>query len=127
MDIEITSPISITLDVIELDEHIPSLKFNLAIQVNKFNYSLSVASQLWLECQCFDEFIDNIRNEDIAHLKDMNGGFEFILNPVLGWLEWSCAKEDLDGYVTVSKGREKLTDEAKSAIYAAFNNYPKWW
>ncbi|MGB8663245.1 MAG: hypothetical protein WCD24_00550 [Serratia inhibens] len=127
MDIEITSPISITLDVIELDEHIPSLKFNLAIQVNKFNYSLSVASQLWLECQCFDEFIDNIRNEDIAHLKDMNGGFELILNPVLGWLEWSCAKEDLDGYVTVSKGREKLTDEEKSAIYAAFNNYPKWW
>ncbi|UTN96107.1 MULTISPECIES: hypothetical protein [Serratia] len=127
MDIEITSPISITLDVIELDEHIPSLKFNLAIQVNKFNYSLSVASQLWLECQCFDEFIDNIRNEDVAHLKDMNGGFELILNPVLGWLEWSCAKEDLDGYVTVSKGREKLTDEAKSAIYAAFNNYPKWW
>ncbi|MBI6138016.1 hypothetical protein [Serratia plymuthica] len=127
MDIEITSPINITLDVIELDEHIPSLKFNLAIQVNKFNYSLSVTSQLWLECQCFDEFIDNIRNEDIAHLKDMNGGFELILNPVLGWLEWSCAKEDLDGNVTVSKGREKLTDEAKSAIYAAFNNYPKWW
>ncbi|EKF62343.1 hypothetical protein B194_4622 [Serratia plymuthica A30] len=57
----------------------------------------------------------------------MNGGFELILNPVLGWLEWSCAKEDLDGNVTVSKGREKLTDEAKSAIYAAFNNYPKWW
>jgi len=127
VDIEITSPINITLDVIELDEHIPSLKFNLAIQVNKFNYSLSVTSQLWLECQCFDEFIDNIRNEDIAHLKDMNGGFELILNPVLGWLEWSCAKEDLDGNVTVSKGREKLTDEAKSAIYAAFNNYPKWW
>ncbi|MBO1502270.1 hypothetical protein JKX24_12710 [Serratia proteamaculans] len=127
MDIEITSPINITLDVIELDEQIPSLKFNLAIQVNKFSYSLSVSSQPWLECQCFDEFIDSIRNDDIAHLKDMNGCFELILNPVLGWFEWSCAKEDLDGYVTVSKGREKLTAEAKSAIYAAFNNYPKWW
>ncbi|MFA3761851.1 hypothetical protein V1951_12125 [Yersinia sp. 2544 StPb PI] len=127
MDIEITSPINITLDVIELDEHIPSLKFNLAIQVDKFSYSLNVSSQVWLECQCFDEFIDNIRNDDIAHLKDMNGCFELIVNPVLGWLEWSCAKEDLHGYTTVSKGREKLTDDAKSAIYAAFNDYPKWW
>lgn len=127
MDIEITSPINITLDVIELDEHVPSLKFNLAIQVNKFNYSLNVSSQLWLECQCFDEFIDSVRNDDIAHLKDMNGCFELILNPVLGWLEWSCTKEDLDGYVTVSKGREKLTDDTRSAIYTVFNNYPKWW
>ncbi|ATM95621.1 Uncharacterised protein [Yersinia frederiksenii] len=127
MDIEITSPISIALDVIELDEHIPSLKFNLVIQVNKFSYSLKVSTQAWLECKCFDAFIDNMRNDDIAHLKDMNGCFELILNPVLGWLEWSCAKEDLHGYVSVSKGREKLTDEAKSAIYTAFNNYPKWW
>lgn len=127
MDIEITSPINITLDVIEFDEHIPSLKFNLAIQVDKFSYSLSVSSQVWLECQYFDEFIDNMRSDEIAHLRDVNGCFELIVNPVLGWLEWSCAKEDLHGYTTVSKGREKLTDDAKSVIYAAFNNYPKWW
>lgn len=127
MDIEIKSPIIITLDVIELDEHIPSLKFNLAIQVDKYNFSLSVSSHVWLECQCFDEFVDKLLNDDIAHLKDMNGCFELIVNPILGWLEWSCAKEDLHGYITVSKGRERLTDDAKSAMYAAFNDYPKWW
>ncbi|MBD2786473.1 hypothetical protein ID858_16495 [Xenorhabdus sp. DI] len=127
MDIEINSPINIALEVIELDEHIPSMKFNLAIRVNKFGYSSNVNSQLWVECQCFDAFVDNMRRGDIALLKDMNGSFELLLNPAQNWLEWSCAKEDLDGYVTLAKGREKLTDESKRALYEAFNDYPKWW
>ncbi|WP_350306256.1 hypothetical protein [Photorhabdus viridis] len=127
MDIEIKSPVNITLDVIELDEHIPSMKFNLTIRVNKFGYSSDVNLQLWIECQCFDAFVDNMRRNDIALLKDMNGSFELLLNPVQNLLEWSCAKEDLDGYTTSAKGREKLTDDSRHALYEAFNDYPKWW
>jgi hypothetical protein len=127
LDIEINDPINIILDVVELDEHIPSMKVDITIRVNKFNYSSDVNSQLWIECECFDKFIDNMRRDDLALLKDMNGVFELRLNPSQGWLEWSCAKEDLDGSITSAKGREKLTDESKRALYDAFNGYPKWW
>lgn len=127
MDIEITSPVNIVLDVIELDEHIPSLKFNVVISVKKFGYNLEVSFQPWIECQRLDEFIDNMRSGNIAILKDINNSFELLLNPTMGYLEWSCAKEDLHGFITVSKGKEKLTEESASAMYAAFNNYPKWW
>lgn len=127
MDIEITNPINITLDVIELDEHIPSMNFNVVIHVNKFIYSLEINSQLWMECKCIDEFIRNIRDGNIAHLKDMKGCFELILNPLQGWFEWSSSNENLDGYITMSRGREKLTDASKFAIYEAFISYPKWW
>ncbi|MDU6434745.1 MAG: hypothetical protein E6556_18610 [Pantoea sp.] len=127
MDIEITNPINLTLDVVELDEHIPSMKFNLTVQVNKFSYISMVNAQLWIECKCIDEFINNIQGGNTALLNDMSGCFELLLNPSQNMLEWSCTKQDLEGYVTVSKGREKLTDEAKSAIYIAFNDYPKWW
>ncbi|EML4853718.1 hypothetical protein RS414_003629 [Morganella morganii] len=127
MDIEITTPINITLDVIEMDEHIPSINFNVIIHVNKFMYVLEINSHLWIECECIDEFIKNIKGGNIAHLKDMKGSFELILNPSLGWFEWSSSKEDLDGYITSSRGREKLTDEVKSTIYEAFISFPKWW
>ena len=127
MDIEITNPINLTLDVVELDEHIPSMKFNLTVQVKKISYISMVNAQLWIECKCIDEFINNIQDGNTALLNDMNGCFELLLNPSQNMLEWSCTKEDLEGYITVSKGREKLTDEAKSAIYIAFNDYPKWW
>lgn len=127
MDIEIKKPINIMLDVVELDDHIPSIKFNVMINIKKFGYNSEVNTQLWIECECIDEFINHIRDGKTALLKDMNGCFELLLNPSQGWLEWSCAKEDLEGYVTVSKGREKLTDESLSAVYTAFNDYPKWW
>lgn len=127
MDIEINIPINITLDVIELDEHIPSMKLNIMIRVSKFGYSSSVNTQSWIECQFFDAFVDSMRRGDIALLKDMNGSFKFLLNPSEGWLEWSSEKEDLDGYITSAKGREKLTEESKQALYEAFDNYPKWW
>ncbi|WP_137241522.1 hypothetical protein PagCFBP13505_018950 [Pantoea agglomerans] len=127
MDIEINNPINITLDVIELDEHIPSMKINIMIRVNKFGYSSDVNAQSWIECQCFDAFIDSLKRDDIALLKDMNGSFKLLLNPSQGWLEWSSEKEDLDGYITSAKGKEKLTEESKYALYEAFNNYPKWW
>jgi len=127
MDIEITNPINLSLDVVELDEHIPSMKFNLTVQVKKFGYSSMVNAQLWIECRYIDDFINKLQDGNTALLNDMNGCFELLLNPSQSLLEWSCAKEDLEGYVTVSKGREKLTDESLNAIYAAFNDYPKWW
>ena len=127
MDIEITNPINLTLDVVELDEHIPSMRFNLTVQVKKFGYSSMINAQLWIECRYIDDFINKLQDGNTALLNDMNGCFELLLNPSQSLLEWSCAKEDLEGYVTVSKGREKLTDESLNAIYTAFNDYPKWW
>jgi len=127
MDIQISSPINITLDVVELDEHVPSLKFNITIQVRKFNFTSEVNSQLWIECQCFDAFIDSMRRSDTAVLKDMNGFFELRVNSIQGCLEWSCVREDLEGNVISVQGKEKLTDQSKCILYEAFNNYPKWW
>ncbi len=127
MDIEISSPINITLDVVELDEHVPSLNFSITIRVKKFNYNSEINSQLWIEYQCFDEFIDSMRRSDTAVLKDMNGFFELRVNSVQGWLEWSCTREDLEGNITLAQGKEKLTDQSKRALYEAFNDYPKWW
>ncbi|TNV09206.1 hypothetical protein FH968_23440 [Buttiauxella sp. B2] len=127
MDIEISSPINITMDVIELDEHVPSLKFSITIRVKKFSYSSEINSQLWIECQCFDDFIDNMRKGDTAVLKDMNDFFELRVNPMQNWLEWSCAREDMEGNITSANGKEKLTDQSKHSLYEVFNDYPKWW
>jgi len=127
MDIEINHPVIIALDVIDLDDHIPSINFNVVIKVHKFSYDLVVNSNLWIECKCLDEFIENMRYGNIAHLKGMRGGFELIINSSQNYLEWVCEKEDLEGNIAESKGREKLNDDSMASIYEAFNAYPKWW
>lgn len=127
MDIEIKHPIRIALDVIDIDEHIPSINFNVIIKVHKFSYDLEIISNLWIECKCFDEFVNNIQQGNIAHLENMRGDFELIVNNSQNYLEWACTKEDLEGNITESKGREKLNAESVASIYEAFNAYPKWW
>ncbi|MER1976543.1 hypothetical protein [Pseudocitrobacter faecalis] len=127
MDIEITNPVNIKLDVIELDEHVPSLKFRVSISVEKFGYKAEVNAHFWIECQCFDQFVSCMNCGKLAILKDMNDSFELVLNPVAGELNWSCMKEDINGGIAISKGSEKLDDAASQSISRAFNDYPKWW
>ncbi|EEW1923084.1 hypothetical protein KZW42_003983 [Escherichia coli] len=127
MDIEITNPVNIKLDVIEFDEHVPSLKFSVSISVEKFGYKAEVNTHFWIECQCFDKFVSCMNCGELAILKDMNDSFELILNPVAGVLNWSCMKEDINDGISLSKGSEKLDDAAKQSILRAFNDYPKWW
>lgn len=127
MDIEISNPVNITLDVVELDEHVPSLKFSITVRVKKFGYSSEVNTQLWIECQSFDCFIDSMRRSETAVLEDMNNFFELSVDPVQGWLKWSCTKEDLEGNIASAQGKEKLTDQSIGVLYEAFNSYPKWW
>lgn len=127
MDMEILSPIKVRLDVVDLDKHIPSLKFGIKIEVKKFSYDIKVNSQVWIECQCFDDFINNMQKGEIAILRDMNSLFEFRVNSAQGWFEWTCAKEGLDGFITLAQGREALTEQSARVLYEAFISFPKWW
>lgn len=127
MDIEITNPINITFELIEIDEHIPSLNFDVTIIVKKFGYNSEVHFQTWIECHIFDEFLNCLSRDAIACLKDMNNCFELVLNPMIGTFEWSCKKEDFNGGIIFSKGGEKLNPDDKGLIYRAFSGFPKWW
>ncbi len=68
MDIEITNPVNIKLDVIEFDEHVPSLKFSVSISVEKFGYKAEVNTHFWIECQCFDKFVSCMNCGELAIL-----------------------------------------------------------
>lgn len=127
MNIQFTSPIDMIFDLQEFDEHIPSLNFNVVVSVKKFNCGFHANFHAWIECKCFDEFVSELKRGGIAHLRDMNNCFELILNNDLNFLDWSFVKGDLNGFSTTLMGREKLTDDAKASICAAFSGYPKWW
>ncbi|MBL0608680.1 hypothetical protein JD508_00070 [Aeromonas jandaei] len=127
MDIEIKNPIKITFELIGIDEHIPSLNFDVTIIVKKFGYSSEVHFQIWIECHFFDEFVRCLGRDKIACLKDMNNCFALVLDLAIGKFEWSCAKDDVNGCIISSKGSEKLNSDNKEEICMAFRSFPKWW
>ncbi|MFM5680221.1 hypothetical protein ACET8V_04825 [Aeromonas veronii] len=127
MDIEISNPINIKFELIDVDDHLPSMNFNVSIIVKKFSCSSEVHSKVWIECHTFDDFMSGLGRGGVACLKDINNSFELILNPIVKSLEWSCIKEGCNGGMVSLKGSERLDDDSKASIYKAFNDYPKWW
>ncbi|WP_222423183.1 hypothetical protein, partial [Yersinia thracica] len=113
--------------IVEIDEHLPSMKIDIKVSIKKFSYSLNLNTQVWIECEMFSKFIEAMSNSEIAIFNDMNRLFDLTIDTIKGRLHWSCAKEDLNGCMTIAKGEEILTTESRDAIYNTFNDHPRWW
>ena len=50
MDILINNPIKISINTIEIDEHLPSLKLCISIDIEKSGFELKNVSVAWFEC-----------------------------------------------------------------------------
>lgn len=127
MKIEISNPINVVFDVVDVDEHLPSVQFQVRIKVTKFAYDLCSTSCFWIECHVFDTFVYNMSKNECAVLKDINGLFEIIIDPKKNIMKWMMKKEDLDGNLSVAQGIEKLMPDMRSLIFNLFSSYPKWW
>jgi len=127
MKIEINKLVKIVFDVKDFDEHLPSVQFEVRIDVQKFAYNLCTESSFWFECRIFDEFIKDMQKNQCAVLKDINESFEIIIDPHKETLQWLMRKEDLEGNVSVAQGAEKLMADMRGVICHLFMAYPKWW
>lgn len=127
MDINIDSPIRVSINVIEFDEHIPSIKLLVDVLDEKFGCSVSVNTTCWLECAAFDSFVDLLRAGKTALISDMSNDFSLVVDAERSKLVWSYAKTDISGNIMRAGGEELLVEGAKNRILSAFENYPKWW
>lgn len=127
MDINIDGPIRVSLDVIEFDERIPSVKLLVDVLAEKFGCSVSVNTTCWVECTAFDSFVDLLRAGKTALISDMSNDFSLAVDSERSKLVWSYARTDISGNVMRAGGEELLVEGAKDRILLAFENYPKWW
>lgn len=125
MDIEIKDPIEISMDVLEIDEHLPSMKFTIIINVRETYYSMAISSEIWVECSVFDAFVNSLKRKNKATLIDMDNLFQLVIEPTQ--LAWCCSKINLDGRLIQGLGEASLTNDIQQKILDVFEDYPKWW
>lgn len=75
MDIEIDSPVKLSMNFIDFDEHIPSLKASINLEPLGFKYDLSLSTTLWFECEAFDKFLEALKRKSASTLVDMKRNF----------------------------------------------------
>src|SRR5690606_10422271 len=127
MDIEIDRPIRISLDILELDEHVPSIKVSVKVKVFKFNYCLSTSTDVWFECCVFDKFVSSLKRKENSILVDVEMNFRLEVDFSGKSISWMASRKDLNERITLAEGSESITDHELSFFVESFGDYPKWW
>lgn len=132
MKIEFEQPLSLALEVIETDEHVPSMRVNVQIVVAQFQSTSRYDGAFWIECANWDSFAKSLHGsfEERVVLRDISDCFVIALQRIDGRLifAWELAKTDVDGNRQVKiVFTSAIDDDVLSKIRSEFLEFPAWW
>jgi len=133
MKIEIEQPIALRLEVIETDDHVPSMRVSAKIVVTQFQQAFAYDGTFWIECASWDGFTQSLLaplSEEIV-LSDISGYFMLVLRKTDDGLSliWKYAKADVGNNcrrleVAFSS---VIDDDMLAKIRDEFREFPVWW
>jgi hypothetical protein len=132
MQIEIEQPISLRLEPVETDDHIPSMRVNAQIIVSQFQHSCRYEGTFWIECAQWDNFTNALRvsSWQDAVLQDMSGYFLLALRKTDNALLfiWEFVKSDIGLNRQMKIGfSSEIDDDMMGKIRDEFFDFPAWW
>ncbi|MFK8878402.1 hypothetical protein ACMWJ4_11395 [Enterobacter sp. BB-069-C-ECC] len=127
----IREPLTVTLDEVDLDDHIPSIKFKLHVAVSCLSYSLNYDGNVWITCKALDDFILSIKNnDDTLSLLDIDGNVLLCLSRLKNnhyTLSLNDIKKSGDTYEISVCYSVEISQDVLEVIKSGFLNYPIWW
>ena len=123
-DILITNPIYFTVDVIENDDKLPSLKLTCRIKNEGLKGDFDIRFNFWVSCSDWDLFatgksreLSDLSNFSRIEIISDNSDLYFVINPVFSTFNVSLNSEL----------KIKISENDLNCILNQFLNYPKWW
>jgi hypothetical protein len=132
MKIEFKQPIGFLLEVLETDDHIPSMRVNVQIAVVQFQNTCRYEGNFWIECANWDAFLQSLHApaKDAASLQDISGCFTLEIRKIDGDLSfaWTFKKVDVGGgrQIEIAFASE-IDDDVFAKIKNEFLEFPAWW
>ena len=132
MKIEIKQPIALCLEVVETDDHVPSMCVQVEIVVAQFQHTCRYDGSFWIECANWDSFVQSLRapTEEGVALRDMNECFLLAIQKIDGCLSLvlEFAKSDVGGSRQMKFAfTSAIDDDALAKIKDEFLEFPAWW
>ncbi len=132
MEIEISQPIGLRLEVVETDDRVPSMRVNAQIVVSQFQHTCRYDGTFWIECASWDSFTDSLRASSWqdAILRDISGYFMLALRKTDGGLllAWEFGKTDVGSNRQMKIAfSSKIDDDMLGKIREEFLEFPAWW
>lgn len=131
MEIRIEKPFRLHLEVVETEEHIPSMRMQAAIEVQQFGHKLEYHGSLWFDCSVWTAFASGLSGIDTADasLVDMSDHFALRLSAVSGRREiaWEFRKTDVTGAVSTAAFKSPIDEDTLAHVKHQFEQFEPWW
>ncbi|MHA6909976.1 hypothetical protein ACQUJS_16335 [Ralstonia pseudosolanacearum] len=131
MEIRIEKPFRLYIDVVETDEHVPSMRIQATIEVRQFGHVLEYHGNLWFDCSVWDVFVAGLSSIDTAEasLFDMGGHFVLRLSAVSGKPEisWEMKKTAVTGAVASAAFQSSIDADTVAHVKRQFAQFESWW
>lgn len=131
MEIKIDRPFQLKLEVVATDEHVPSMKADVSVQVQQFGHCLEYRGSLWFECSSWETFVSDLNGIDKtpAKIMDMDDCFVLALGADSGKPEilWEMKKIALDGSIATAACRFPTDFDTLAHVKRQFTDFPQWW
>ncbi|NSX06947.1 hypothetical protein [Cupriavidus gilardii] len=131
MEVRIERPFQLKLDVVAIDQHVPSMKANVSFRVEQFGQKLEYCGSFWFDCASWDSFVaalDSVQNKP-ARMTDMSGSFVFALQMGTEKIEasWEIKRIALEGAVTTVTCRFPVDLDDLAHMKEKLKDFPRWW
>jgi hypothetical protein len=134
MDIQFNEPFEFQLDVVEVDDHVPSLRANVHINMEIGKSKLAYDDCIWLECEVWDRFLKALRTPSIdpVALHDMDEQFALSIHRSEEGVILTWSLSDPNGFCICLQSMTALftsviSEEAHRKIREVFEDFPAWW
>jgi hypothetical protein len=131
MRIAFQRPFRIDIDVVETDNHLPSICCNVTIEANQFLQRLNFFDRVWIACSTWDSFVKGLAADDCANPELFDIERRVVLrvlkSSVESRLSFEGCRTHPDGVVGKMAILAPLHRDEFAAISRAFADFERWW
>jgi hypothetical protein len=131
VDVHFEQPLSFSLRVVEVDDHLPSMRVEADVSVSQFSHNVTYQGSFWIRCADWDRFVAELGEslEDGAVLSAMDGSFLLKIWDEGGRrvFEWAFRNTDLSQRVLTAGFIAEVDSDAFAKLKEEFVGFPRWW
>lgn len=129
-EIEIKKPFNLNVNIIEIDDYLPSFKVKIIHKSEGNNFKFNNEIIFWIECKQWDVFLSQLnKKEKDIELIDMNNVIRFKIQSTdddyLITVNNSISTMEINNVVNIYE--YKVEEELFEQITNNFKEFPKWW
>ena len=129
--INIKIPVSLKMEIVEIDNRLPSFKMEVELNVHHPTGKISYyADDIWFDCLAWDDFISNlqINKRTTVKLENMSNNFRIEVSGESGKFALFCEEMNIgNGGISSVLFSAPIDDDGIAHIKGQFLSFEKWW